>query len=288
MINIGIIGGSGMLGSDLTELLANNPKYSVTKYDFPDFDITKQECLIKAVDDSDIIVNCAAYTAVDDAEKNVETCYAVNADAVKTLAELAFKNNKYLIHISTDFVFGDSSNTLLSEESRTAPLNVYGASKLKGEQLLLKSNPNAAVIRVQWTYGKHGNHFISKILELAKKFDSLKIVNDQIGSPSCTEDVSKAILDFIIKQPKGLYHFAAKNYASRCETAEFIIKTLNMDVKINPCSSAEFPAPAKRPLNSRFDCSKIDKRLTFERPAWQDALKRFLDCNYNISSTERS
>jgi dTDP-4-dehydrorhamnose reductase len=281
MIKIGITGSNGMLGSNIVELLAKEERsYKINSYDLPEFDITSESNLNRMVNDCDIIVNCAAYTAVDDAETNIDTSFSINADAVELLGKLTAKHNKYLIHISTDFVFGDDTDDILNENSKTNPLGIYGKSKRRGELLLSETKGKYSIIRIQWTYGKSGVNFISKILNLATKFDSLKIVNDQIGSPTCTEDVAKAILCFIKKQPTGLFHFAARSYASRYETAQYIFKILNINKKLNPCSSEEFPAPAQRPNNSCFDCSKIDKILDFKRPKWQDSLKHFLDKNY--------
>ena len=285
MINIGITGCNGMLAFDLIELLSNNSRYQLNCYDLPVYDITSKSTLERIVINSDIIINCAAYTAVDDAEKNIDTCFNINAYAVENLGKLIAKYNKYLIHISTDFVFGDDCNSELSENSKTNPLSIYGKSKLKGEQLLETTNADYSIIRLQWTYGKHGSNFISKILNLASKFDSLRIVNDQIGSPTNTEDAANAILSLIKKKPKGLFHFAANGYTSRYETAKFIFNFLNINKTLTPCSSEEFQTPAKRPKNSRFNCLKIDRYLDFKRPVWQDSLKLFLKKNINKTST---
>jgi dTDP-4-dehydrorhamnose reductase len=280
MINIGITGSNGMLARDLIDLLSDKNIYNLNCYDLPDFDLTSKVDLNKIVKESDIIVNCAAYTAVDDAENNTNASFAVNSNAVESLGKLVSKYNKYLIHISTDFVFGNESDNMQDENSETNPLGIYGESKLEGEQLLSKTNAKFSIIRIQWTYGKYGNNFISKILNLSTKLDTLKIVDDQIGSPTCTEDVARAISCFIEKQPTGLFHFAANDYASRYSTAEYIFKTLNIKRNLIPCTSDEFPAPAQRPKNSRFNCKKIDKILNFKRPDWKSSLKHFLDKNY--------
>ena len=280
MIKIGITGANGMLGYDLSNLLARKNNYEVHLFDLPKFDITNKNNLEKIVHSSDIIINCAAYTAVDNAETDSNRCYAVNAAATEILGKLAAKFKKYLIHVSTDFVFGDNSSEPLTEMSKTNPLSVYGQSKLEGEQLLSNTTAKSSIIRVQWTYGKHGNNFISKILTLADKFDSLNVVNDQFGSPTHTIDAAKAILCFIKKQPEGLFHFASKDYTSRYETAKLICRTLKIKTEIKPCTSDKFPTPASRPKNSRFDCSKIDAILDFKRPLWQDSLKTFLLKNY--------
>lgn len=281
MIKIGITGSNGMLGKDIACLLGSENKYNLFLFDLPEYDITDYNTIKKIIHSSDIIINCAAYTAVDKAEKEADKCHEVNSSAIKKLASAAAQIGRYVIHISTDFVFGDNSNTLLNELSRTNPLGIYGKSKLEGEYNLEKSGADYSIIRVQWTYGKYGNNFISKIIELSERINTLTVVDDQIGSPTSTLDIARAISCFIDKQPKGLFHFAAKGFVSRYETAKFIFETLNLNKNVVPCPSEKFPAPAKRPKNSRFDCSKIDKILDFERPRWDCSLDKFLKKNYS-------
>ena len=264
-----------MLGSDIVDV-AEKRGYDVRIFDLPEFDISRRKDIEKAVSKSDVIVNCAAYTAVDKAESEPDICRRVNANAVGILGEVAKIADKYLLHISTDFVFGDSGEKPLSEEDKCNPLGVYGMTKLEGEQLLQKSGCRHSIIRIEWTYGSHGSHFISKIAELAEKLDCLKVVGDQFGSPTPTTSVAKAVMCFVGSEIEGLYHFAARDYASRYDVAKVILNELNLHTELTACSSDEFSAPAKRPLNSRFDCSKIDKILDFERPKWQKALKDFL------------
>ena len=274
-MKVGIVGGNGMLGKDLSLLLTARGMKPVI-FDHPHYDITKEVDLQKIIRNADIIVNCAAYTAVDKAESDVEKCYIVNGEAVGKLGKHIAEAEKYLIHISTDFVFGDNSIKPLSEESFTNPLGVYGKSKLEGELLLIESGCIHSTIRIEWTYGINGSNFISKILSLASKLDELKVVNDQLGSPTSTVDVARAILFFIENKIQGLYHFAAKGYANRYEVACAVFDILGIEKRIIPCSSSTFPAPAKRPLNSCFDCSKIDKILNYKRPFWKDSLKKYL------------
>jgi len=276
MKTVGITGGKGMLGSDI-RYLAEKHGYDVRIYDLPEFDITSEKDIVRIVSENAVIINCAAYTAVDKAESEPDICRKVNADAVGLLGRVAKSADKYLLHISTDFVFGDGGNKALDENDMTNPLGVYGCTKLEGEQLLQQSGCRNSIIRVQWTYGSYGKHFISKIAELAEKLDSLKVVDDQFGAPTPTNLVAEAVMCLIKKRAEGLYHFAAEGCASRYEVAGFIINKLGLETNLTPCSSDEFSAPAARPLNSRFNCSKIDKVLDFERPAWQEALEAFLE-----------
>ena len=275
---IGITGGNGMLGSDL-KLIAEKNGFKTILFDLPEFDITNDTSLQTIVDKSDIIVNCAAYTAVDKAEEEYDTAFAINATAVANLAKKVEKANKYLIHISTDFVFGDKVDTPLNEKSEPNPLSVYGKTKLEGEKLLAKTKCKHAIIRVEWTFGKNGNNFISKIAELATSRDELKVVADQVGSPTPTTEVAKAILSFIKNKTEGLYHFSSNGYATRFDVAELIVKYLSLKTTLTPCKTKDFQTPAQRPLNSKFDCSKIDSVLDFKRVDWKDAIKNYLTKN---------
>jgi dTDP-4-dehydrorhamnose reductase len=275
MQKLAIIGGNGMLGYDLSRL-AEKSGYSVKIFDLPEFSITNEDDLNSIIDYADLIVNCAAYTNVDKAETEIEACYKVNADAVGTLGKLLYGTDKYLVHISTDFVFGDKSSKSLSETDKTNPLSIYGKSKLRGEELLFESGANASVMRVQWTYGVNNDNFISKIIKLASSLDNIKVVDDQIGSPTCTEQVAKAIIVLLEKRTNGLFHFSSDGYGSRYDVAKYIADELNITIDIKPCFSSEFRAPATRPENSRFDCSKIDEILNFSRPDWKKTLHEYL------------
>lgn len=281
MVKIGITGASGMLGKEINEMLSSSENYDLLLFDLPEYDINNSDVIKKIVDSSDIIVNCAAYTAVDKAEDEIKKCYQINSNSVKNLAETASFYGKYIIHISTDFVFGDITDSPLNEYSETNPLGIYGKSKLEGEELLADTSRNYSIIRIQWTYGKHGNNFISKVIDLSEEMDSFSVVTDQVGSPTATADVAKAIQCFIEKRPIGLFHFASRGYVSRFEVAKYILKTLKINKTINPCTSEKFPTPAKRPKNSKFDCSKIDKILDYERPTWDSSLNIFLKENYS-------
>ena len=272
---VGITGGKGMLGVDVADVLSRRG-HSPLIFDLPEHDLTQDESLSELVDASEIIVNCAAYTNVDKAEKERSLCAAVNRDLPERLGAAAKIAGKRVIHISTDFVFGDGGNDSLNEESRVAPLNVYGKTKLEGERSLVASGCDSVIIRIEWTFGSNGANFITKIADLARSLDELKVVVDQVGSPTPTTAVARAIADFVENDATGIYHFAANGYASRCEVAKMIVSELELDASVLPCSSDDFSTPAVRPRNSRFDCSKIDGILTFERPHWKTALKKFI------------
>lgn len=268
--------GNGMLGSEVVKA-AKASGWQPVVYDYPEFDITDYTQLEELVKESDCIVNCSAYTNVDKAESEPEKCFAVNSDAPGKLGEFAAAEDKYVLHISTDFVFGDLTDQPQDEDSTPEPLSVYGASKLAGELKLLKSGCKCSIIRVEWSYGINGQNFISKIISLAEKHSSLKVVDDQTGAPTSTRDMANTIVAVLEKKLEGTFHFASSGYTTRFEVAKEIIDKLQLDCKLSPCSSDEFPTPAKRPKNSKFDCSKIENALGIKRPEWRDSLIKYLE-----------
>ncbi len=267
--------GQGMLGKAVLTALAATPN-PATGYDLPDWDITREADLPQAVAAAEVIINCAAATDVDGAESRREEVFRVNAEAVGNLGRLCADAGKYVVHISTDFVFDGAKPEPYTENDLPNPINVYGESKLAGEHLLQASGCAHCILRVEWTYGPHGANFVSKIVELARKRDTLKVVADQFGAPTSVLEVAKAIVTVLERQPQGLYHFAAAGRASRFEAACFIIAGSGLDCRAEPCSSNEFATPARRPLNSVFDCGKFDREIGVMRRPWQEPLRNFL------------
>jgi dTDP-4-dehydrorhamnose reductase len=272
---LALLGANGMLGRDLAPL-ARDAGWEVLALDLPACDITREADLAAAVAAAPVLVNCAAYTEVDRAESEPEPCRRVNAEAPARLGALAARAGAYVLHLGTDYVFGDDGNQPLDESAPTRPLGAYGASKLAGEQGLAASGCRHAVMRVQWTYGKHGRNFIGKILAAARERPLLRVVDDQVGAPTWTRDVAQAILRLLDLRATGLFHFAAAGQASRCAVARFALAACGLATPVVPCLTADFPTPARRPLNSRFDCRKIDALLAAPRPTWQDALRDYL------------
>ncbi|MFH1615453.1 MAG: dTDP-4-dehydrorhamnose reductase [Planctomycetota bacterium] len=273
---VAILGGRGMLGTDLVDL-CKKQRIPVAVFDLPEFDITDRQQLRRAVESSDMIINCAAYTDVEKAETETELAYRLNAQAVGELGRLAAQNGKWVLHISTDFVFDGALSRPYRETDPTGPLNVYGKTKLAGEKLLMQSRCDHCIVRLQWTYGKAGRNFVKKILDRAKQGGPINVVDDQIGTPTATTAVAKAVCDLLPKKPFGLFHFAAAGYASRFDVAEFILDESGIDVNLNRCRTADYPTAAQRPLNSRFDCGKISAILDQPVEHWQGPLKRFLE-----------
>jgi len=272
---LALLGAQGMLGRDLAPL-ARDAGWQVLPLDLPEFDITREADLAEAVAAAPVIVNCAAYTDVDRAEAETEACRRVNAEAPGRLGALAARAGAHVLHLGTDYVFGDDGDRPLDESATPRPLGAYGASKLAGETALAASGCRHAILRVQWTYGEHGRNFIGKILAAARERPGLRVVDDQVGSPTWTRDVAGAVLRLLALRAEGLYHFAAAGQASRCAVARFALAACGLATPVLPCRTADVTAPARRPLNSRFDCRKIDALLATPRPAWQDALRAFL------------
>ncbi|MFC1762494.1 dTDP-4-dehydrorhamnose reductase [Planctomycetota bacterium] len=273
---VAILGGRGMLGTDLAAS-CRAAGAEVRIFDLPEFDITQAAHVRKALIDCNAVVNCAAYTNVDGAESEPEVAQRVNADAVGQLAALAGESGAYVLHISTDFIFDGRLDRPYAESDIPQPLSVYGATKLAGEQQFFAGACNGAIVRLQWTYGTHGNNFVTKLLERARAQGALKVVDDQIGSPTTTTAVSQALCSLLGKQPTGLFHYANSGYVSRFDVAGMIVKVLGLGVTITPCKTHELNSPAQRPLNSRFDCSKIAAFLDAPIPTWQESLHAFLE-----------
>jgi len=272
---IAILGGRGMLGTDLARQCRKRG-FGVRVFDLPEFDITNADQLKDAVDCADVVVNCAAYTNVDHAESEADIAYEVNAAAVGRLGELAAQADKWMLHVSTDFVFNGCSRTPYIETDPTNPVNEYGRTKLAGEQLLASVNGRYCILRLEWTYGLAGDNFPKKLIALAKAGRDLQIVDDQIGSPTATVEAAGAICSLIARKSLGLFHFAAEGYVSRYEMARFMFERLSLNVELAPCKTSDFPSPARRPLNSRFDCSKIRTVLGQPIKHWQEPFEDYL------------
>lgn len=272
---IAILGGKGMLGSDLA-LAARRQGLAPIVLDLPQFDITNSEHLERAAACADVIVNCAAYTNVDGAESEAELAYRVNAEAVGRLGALAKNSDKWILHISTDFVFDGRCDKPYVEADFASPINTYGKTKLQGEQLLAESGCRHCIMRLEWMYGSAGDNFVAKLLRRAKAGQEIRVVDDQIGSPTSATEVARAICDLLRKEPEGIFHFASADYVSKYEMAKFVFDKLSMNVDPVACKTSDFPSPAKRPLSSRFDCSKIMALLDGAIEPWRAPLEHFL------------
>lgn len=272
---VAILGGRGMLGTDLARVCTAKG-FLVKTYDLPEFDIADIGQVRDAIHDADAVLNCAAYTNVDGAETQADLAHRVNAEAVGNLGVLARENGTWVLHFSTDFVFDGTLDRPYTEGDAPNPINEYGASKLAGERSLDESGCSHCIVRIEWTYGTNGRNFVTKLVERAKSGQALTVVDDQIGSPTATTQVAEVACRLLEVRVEGLYHFAAAGYASRFAVAGFILDKLGLHADLRPCSSSDYTAPATRPLNSRFDCSKIQTLLGSPIESWQGPLEYFL------------
>lgn len=263
---IWIIGKNGMLAQDIIDKFnKNSVEYIATA---SDIDITNIDILNNFSKDKNIktIINSSAYTKVDLAEDEKDICYNVNAEGIKNITEIAFNIKADLIHFSTDYVFDGNSNKPYTEEDKTNPINIYGKSKLEGENNAL-SYDKSIVFRVSWLYGIYGKNFVYTMINLMNSKESIKVVNDQFGSPTYTGDVAEVVLGFIQKNnfDYGLYHYTNKGNISWYDFANSIYKigkeynVINNDCKVNPCATEEYPTKAKRPKYSVLSVEKIRK-----------------------------
>ncbi|MBN1817514.1 MAG: dTDP-4-dehydrorhamnose reductase [Sedimentisphaerales bacterium] len=273
-----ILGGRGMLGTDLGKA-CRSAGIDPMIYDLPEFDIGRRDHLEQAILPGSTVVNCAAYTNVEKAESEPDLAEKINAQAVGYLAETARTRDAYVIHISTDFVFDGDLDRPYAETDAPNPVSVYGSSKWHGEQALSHSDARCCIVRVQWTYGHGGTNFVKKILELAQSRDHLKVIDDQIGSPTATTEVARVLVEMLSMQekPTGLFHLAASGYTSRYEMARFVLDVKGIPISVQPCKSSDFPTVARRPLNSRFDCSKLEQLLGRSLADWKEPLARFVE-----------
>lgn len=222
------------------------------------------------------IIHCAAYTAVDKAEEEVETCYQINAEAVKVISECAKELDVKLIYISTDYVFDGTKEGEYVETDLPNPINVYGASKLKGEQCVQTLLEKYYIVRISWVFGVNGNNFIKTMRRLGSERDELNIINDQVGSPTYTADLAPLLVDMMETDKYGIYHATNEETCSWYEFANEIFKQSGIEVKTNPITTDQYPTAAKRPMNSRMSKAKLKANGFNLLPTWQEALAHYL------------
>lgn len=280
-----ITGGSGQVGHCLKAQLQGCAELSVP--DSSALNIADRRSVWQAVETfrPDYIINAAAYTAVDKAESDAERAFAVNRDGACHLAEAAEAAGTAMLHISTDYVFDGAGGAPYDEAAQTAPQNIYGASKLAGEQAVLAACRRAVVMRTSWVFGAHGQNFVKTMLRLGRERDSLGIVADQYGAPTAAADIAAALITIVrrhtpeqLAERAGIYHYCGSPYASWFEFAETIFAEAAAQgvlVKIpavKPIATADYPTPAKRPADSRLDCGKIRAVFGIGPCDWHSAL----------------
>jgi dTDP-4-dehydrorhamnose reductase len=281
MKKILVTGSNGQLGNEIRVASVLFPELSFVFTDVDELNITDE----KAVDDFfsagkfDFIVNCAAYTAVDKAEDDADTCFLINEKAVEILGESAAKYNTGIIHVSTDYVFDGTSFKPYSEEMDVCPVSVYGKSKLAGETALMTVNPDAVIIRTSWLYSSFGNNFVKTMLNLGKTRDSLNVIFDQVGTPTYAADLAVAILKIIasgIKSP-GIYHFSNEGVCSWYDFTITIHKLAGISCVVNPIESKDYPVRTPRPHYSVLNKRKIKHTYGLQIPHWEESLRKCIE-----------
>ncbi len=277
MKNVLITGANGQLGNEMRVLSAEYPEYTYFFTDVAELDICDEQAVMDFVQANDIhvIVNCAAYTAVDKAEENVELCTNLNADAVGYLAKAAEACGAEFIHISTDYVFDGTAHLPYRETASTCPNSVYGHTKLAGEQQALTLCSRTMVIRTAWLYSTFGNNFVKTMIRLGRERDSLGVIFDQIGTPTYARDLARAIFVAISQGVvPGVYHFSNEGVCSWYDFTKAIHRLAGITTcKVKPLHTEEYPTLAKRPHYSVLDKSKIKATYSIEVPYWMDSLR---------------
>lgn len=291
MDKILVTGANGQLGSELRELFSAKSINNVLFTDQAELDITCKDAVLSFLKSNNIsiIINCAAYTAVDKAEDEPVICKAVNSLAPGILADASDALGIFLIHISTDYVFDGKGPVPYKEDHPAAPAGVYGMTKLWGEQAVAKSGANYIIIRTSWLYSVYGNNFAKTILRLTQERESLNVVFDQVGTPTYAADLA-AIIENIVNRimhslkngvkpevPSGIYHFSNEGVCSWFDFATEIVKLSGSNCRVHPVTSDLFPAKAKRPSYSVLDKTRIKGMTALEIPYWRDSLKLFFN-----------
>ena len=277
-MNILITGANGQLGSEIKELASSFPNWCFIYTDVDELDITNINDLEKFFKDNliDVVINCAAYTAVDKAESEEEKAALINITASKNLAIVSDKNKSLLIHISTDFIFDGSSSVPYKEKDKPGPLSVYGMTKLEGEREIIKNSNKHVIIRTGWLYSSFGSNFVKNIRRLASERGRLNMIYDQTGSPTYARDLARTILEILPKfkdRYREIYHYSNEGVTSWYDFAKAICEFSKIECDIYPIETKDYPTPAVRPHYSVLNKNKIKKDFGIIIPYWRDSLK---------------
>lgn len=276
-----VTGANGQLGHDLVYLLEQQPVqlYSFTK---SELDITNQSAVNHMVQKirPNVIINAAAFTKVDLAESNEETAFSINTFGQRNLSVAAEKHGAKICYISTDYVFDGTGSTPYNEYDITNPVGIYGKSKLAGEEVTKSMCSRYFIVRTAWVYGKYGNNFVHTMIRLGNEREQLGVVNDQKGSPTYTVDLARFIIDLIKTEKYGIYHATNNGSCSWYEFAQAIFEESEIEIKVTPLTTDQYPTAAKRPSYSVLDNLSIRVNGFEQLRPWRDALKEFLSTNY--------
>ena len=277
-MRIMVTGANGQLGYDCVAE-ARHRGYEIYGLGRTELDITDQKAILERIGaiKPDAILHCAAWTTVDGAEDQPEVCRKINADGTRNIAEAAKAADAKLLYISTDYVFDGSGETPWKETDEPHPLNVYGRSKLAGEEAVRSIADRHFIVRTSWLYGVHGKNFVKTILRIGRECDTVRVVNDQIGTPTCSADLARLIVDMAETDSYGTYHAVnTGGYISWYDFTKEIFALAGIDSKVIPVSSEEYGAKAIRPKNSRMDTGKSVEAGFTPLPDWKDALTRYM------------
>ena len=272
-----VTGTKGQLGYDVVNELEKRGHTAVA-VDIEEMDITDAVSVERVITEAEVeaVIHCAAYTAVDAAEDNVEICRRVNAEGTENIAKVCKKLDLKMIYISTDYVFDGEGERPWEPDDERHPLNVYGQTKYEGELAVEKYLEKYFIVRIEWVFGVNGKNFIKTMLKLSETHEELNVVDDQVGSPTYTYDLAVLLVDMVESDKYGRYHATNEGLCTWYEFAKEIFRQAGVEVKVNPVTSDMFPAKAKRPKNSRMSKEKLDANGFHRLPTWQDALERYL------------
>ena len=284
MIKVLVTGANGQLGKCVRDIAQKLPNISFTFTDFEELNIVDASAVNTLFEAHrfDYCINCAAYTAVDNAEDEKDRCFEINAEGPKILAEACRDFQSTLIHVSTDFVFDGKKHEPYTEEDNANPINVYGASKLKGERHVETILDNYYIFRTSWVYSEYGNNFVKTMLRLGQSREQISVVNDQLGSPTYARDLAGFILHIVSNDNKayGLYNYSNEGAISWFDFAVAIFKNSEINIKVEPISSEYYPTRAQRPKNSVLDKTMVSETFNVNIPSWSKSLENcFLKIN---------
>lgn len=286
-----VSGKNGQLGKELQDIASSHPKFQFIFFDKEELNIADEQAMENIFQKytPSFFINCAAYTAVDKAETEQEKSYKINAEAVGNIAKQCHQFKTKLIHVSTDYVFDGKGEKPYKDDDETNPVNYYGYTKLKGEELALRNNKDTIIIRTSWVYSKYGNNFVKTILRLMNERKEINVVNDQFGSPTYAKDLAQAIVEIVncenvneahipqltAHSSNGIYHFSNAGIISWYDFAVAIKELKQLDCTVNPIPTSAYPTPAKRPAYSGIDKTKITDTFHIQIKNWRESLQ---DC----------
>lgn len=278
MQTILVTGSHGQLGNEMQQAASRYPAFQYIYTDVEELDICDKNALQTFVKENkvNIIVNCAAYTAVDKAEDDVELCYRINRDAVRNIGEVAQENKVKVVHVSTDYVFDGTNHLPYTEDLPVCPATVYGKSKLEGEQVLLESCDQVVILRTAWLYSSFGNNFVKTMMKLGKERDALNVIFDQIGTPTYAADLADTILTLLSHETfiPGIYHFSDEGVCSWYDFTKSIHRIAGITCDVRPIETKDYPARTPRPNYSVLNKAKIKSTYGINIPHWEESLEK--------------